>query len=63
MNIESEFVEIDFSPLSAIKENLRAKLLNERRRKIELFEEDLDFLAAAGNKHKKIDKSKNSNEL
>lgn len=49
MDIEKEFSEIDFSPMSKIKEKLRARLLNEYSKKIELEEEDLDFLAAAGN--------------
>ncbi len=52
MNIEREFQEIDFSPLSSIKEKLRARLLRERAKRIELDEDDLDFLAAAGNHSK-----------
>jgi len=63
MNIEREFSEIDFSTLSAIKESLRSKLLKERKRRIELFEEDLDFLAAAGNNQKNIDKTKNCKDI
>ena len=60
MNIEKEFCETDFSPLSSIKQTLFERLLNERRKRVELFEDDLDFLAAAGNAQKNI--NKNSNE-
>ena len=51
MHIEREFAEIDFSLLSEVKENLRTRLLRERSKrsqKVELFEDELDFLAAAG---------------
>ncbi len=51
MHIEREFDEIDFSPLSTIKEHLRTQLLTERSKrsqKVELFEDEWDFLAAAG---------------
>ncbi|MBQ7198141.1 MAG: hypothetical protein IJS29_02655 [Selenomonadaceae bacterium] len=50
MDIEKEFCETDFSPLSSIKQTLFERLLKERSKKIELYEDDLDFLAAAGNK-------------
>lgn len=53
MYIEKEFAEIDFSPLSKIKDSLLANLLAERKKfspsRIEFSEDELDFLAAAGN--------------
>lgn len=52
MDFEKEFCEIDFSPLSTIKETLRQRLLNDWQNKIELSEDDLEFLAAAGNNQK-----------
>ena len=61
MDIEREFTETDFSPLSSIKESLFARLLKERTKRVELFEDDLDFLAAAGNAQKNVDKDKKSN--
>ncbi len=61
MDIEREFTETDFSPLSSIKESLFARLLKERQKRVELFEDDLDFLAAAGNAQKNVDKDKKSN--
>ena len=58
MDIEKEFCETDFSPLSSIKMTLLLKLRRERaKKKIELYEEDLDFLAAAGNNSSRRDKS------
>lgn len=48
MNIEKEFCETDFSSLSSIKSSLYANLLKVRSKKVELYEDDLDFLAAAG---------------
>ena len=50
MHIEREFAEIDFSLLSEVKDNLRTRLLRERSKrsqKVELFEDELDFFAAA----------------
>jgi len=61
VDIEREFTETDFSPLSSIKESLFARLLKERTKRVELFEDDLDFLAAAGNAQKNVDKDKKSN--
>lgn len=61
MDIEREFTETDFSPLSSIKESLFARLLKERQKRVELFEDDLDFLAAAGNAQKNVAKDKKSN--
>lgn len=61
MDIEKEFTETDFSPLSSIKESLFKRLLQERTKKVELFEDDLDFLAAAGNAQKNISKDNKSN--
>ena len=61
MDIEREFTETDFSPLSSIKESLFKRLLQERTKKVELFEDDLDFLAAAGNAQKNISKDNKSN--
>ena len=52
MDIEKELREIDFSPLSKIKESLRLRLLNELDKKIELSDDDLEFLAAAGSNQK-----------
>ena len=53
MYIEKEFAEIDFSPLSKIKNSLLANLLAERKKfspsRIEFSEDELNFLAAAGN--------------
>ncbi|MBQ7703908.1 MAG: hypothetical protein IJT73_00545 [Selenomonadaceae bacterium] len=61
MDIEREFTETDFSPLSSIKESLFERLLKERTKRVELFEDDLDFLAAAGNAKKNFDKDNKSN--
>ena len=61
MDIEREFCETDFSPLSSIKESLFERLLKERTKRVELFEDDLDFLAAAGNGKKNFDKDNKSN--
>jgi len=52
LDIEKELREIDFSPLSKIKESLRLRLLKELDKKIELSDDDLEFLAAAGNNQK-----------
>jgi len=52
LDIEKELHEIDFSPLSKIKESLRLRLLKELDKKIELSDDDLEFLAAAGNNQK-----------
>lgn len=56
MEIEREFCETDFSSLSSIKQSLFARLLKERSKKIELYEDDLDFLAAAGSSNKNLKK-------
>ena len=58
MNIEKEFCETDFSSLSSIKSSLYAELLKVRSKKVELYEDDLDFLAAAGSSSKNL-KNKN----
>ena len=62
MEIERDLRETDFSPLSSIKESLFARLLKERSKKIELYEDDLDFLAAAGSRTKKNENNSTSNE-
>lgn len=49
MDIERELKEMDFSGLSKVKASLFSKLMKERSSRVELDEEDLDFLAAAGN--------------
>lgn len=51
MNIEKELQEMDFSPLSKIKDSLFKDLMAERRnlaQRVELDEDELEFLAAAG---------------
>ena len=60
MDIEREFTETDFSPLSSIKESLFERLLKERKKRVELFEDDLDFLAAAGSRTKNLKNENNS---
>ena len=60
MDIEREFCETDFSPLSSIKESLFERLLKERKKRVELFEDDLDFLAAAGSRTKNLKNENNS---
>ena len=65
MHIEREFAEIDFSLLSEVKENLRTRLLRERSKrsqKVELFEDELDFLAAAGSNPKNFSSPCDSSE-
>ena len=52
MNIEKELQEMDFSQLSKIKDSLFEDLMAERAKRfnrVELDEEELEFLAAAGN--------------
>ena len=58
MNIEQELKEMDFSGLSKIKENLFEKLMEDRSRRVEMTEDDLDFLAAASNKILRPDSEK-----
>ena len=60
MNIEKELKEMDFSPLSKVKDSLFKRLMAERERekRFELDEDELDFLAAAGNKIQNPDKFK-----
>ena len=60
MNIEQELKEMDFSGLSKIKESLFAKLMEDRTRRVELSEDDLEFLAAAGNNLRRFDSEKDS---
>lgn len=59
MDIEREFKELDFSGLSKVKDSLFSQLMKERTRRVELDEEDLDFLAAAGNNIPQTDSKKN----
>ena len=65
MDIEQEIKEIDFSKLSKIKDSLLQNLIQERTFKIprvELYEDDLDYLAAAGNNcSKKISEESKKN--
>lgn len=54
LDIEKELKEMDFSGLSKVKDSLFTELMKERNQRVELDEEELDFLAAAGNNLKKI---------
>lgn len=49
MNIEQELSTLDFSSLSKVKDILFSRLMAERSRRVELDEEELELLAAAGN--------------
>lgn len=60
MDIERELQEMDFSSLSKVKESLFAKLMKDRARRVEMDEDELDFLAAAGNKFVRPDSEKDS---
>ena len=63
MNIEQELKEMDFSRLSKVKDSLFKSLIQERAAgRVELYEEDLDFLAAAGNNVLPNDKNKNNSD-
>lgn len=55
MDIEREYSTVDFSRFSKVKESLRTRLLQERKKaapsplgKVELDLDDLDYVAAAG---------------
>ena len=58
LNIEQELKEMDFSGMSKVKDSLFKQLMLERTSRIELNEEDLEFLAAAGNNFKPEDNYK-----
>lgn len=49
---------MDFSSLSKVKEILFAKLIKERVRRVEIYEDELGFLAAASNKFLQPDSEK-----
>lgn len=58
MNIEQELKEMDFSGMSKVKDRLFKQLMLERSSRVELDEEDLDFVAAAGTNYFPVDKDK-----
>lgn len=58
LNIEQELKEMDFSGMSKVKDSLFKQLMLERTSRLELNEEDLEFLAAAGNNFKPEDNDK-----
>ena len=58
LNIEQELKEMDFSGMSKVKDSLFKQLMLERTSRIEIDEEDLEFLAAAGNTFKPEDKDR-----